>query len=160
MDLVSTRSRETYSDVTRVKAQLTNGTAEILDQHQDLLGKICNNVIEIETNLENKLEKIYFVAQEAIFGVSTKRLDKKVDFNKTSVYVYATEMLEINSNTPLEDLKVQFDSKSSELEIETQKLKGESSDFARNAINAKLVGLKNDVEFLGAALKLAKDLKK
>lgn len=160
MDLVSTRSRETYSDVLRVKAQLTNGTTEVLDQHQDLLGKICNNIIEIETSLENKLEKIYFVAQEAIFGVSTKRLDKKQESRTTSVYVYATEMLEINSNTSIEDLRAQFDLKTTELEIETQKAKGESFDLSRNIMNAKLVGLKNEIEFLGVALKLAKDLKK
>ena len=67
------------SNTTKVKVHLKNGVAEILDQHQDLMGRVENNIVEIETNFENKTEKNLFVLQDAVFIVSTKGLDKKLD---------------------------------------------------------------------------------
>jgi F0F1-type ATP synthase epsilon subunit len=84
------------SNTTKVKVHLKNGVAEILDQHQDLMGRVENNIVEIETNFENKTEKNLFVLQDAVFIVSTKGLDKKLE-KKTSVYVYAKNVKEINS---------------------------------------------------------------
>lgn len=47
------------SNTTKVKVHLRSGVAEIFEQHQDLMGKVENNIIEIETNFENKFEKVY-----------------------------------------------------------------------------------------------------
>ena len=58
------------SNTTKVKVHLRSGVAEILEQHRDLMGKIDNNIVEIETNFENKLEKIWFVLQDAVFSES------------------------------------------------------------------------------------------
>jgi hypothetical protein len=62
------------SNTTKVKVHLRNGVAEILEQHQDLMGKVENNLLEIETNFENRLEKLLFVLQDAVFVVSNKGL--------------------------------------------------------------------------------------
>ena len=60
------------SNTTKVKVHLRNGVAEVFDLHQDLMGRIDNNIVEIETNFENRLEKILFVLQDAVFIVSNK----------------------------------------------------------------------------------------
>ena len=60
------------SNTTKVRVHLRNGVAEVFDQHQDLMGKVDNNIIEIETNFENRIEKILFVLQDAVFIVSNK----------------------------------------------------------------------------------------
>jgi hypothetical protein len=65
-------------------------SAEIFDQHQDLMGKVDNNLIEIETNFE-KDRKILFVLQDAVFIVSNKGLDATAENKGTGVYVYAKE---------------------------------------------------------------------
>jgi hypothetical protein len=35
------------SNTTKVKVHLKNGVAEILDQHQDLMGRVENNIVEL-----------------------------------------------------------------------------------------------------------------
>ena len=40
------------SNTTKVKVHLRNGVAEILEQHQDLMGKVENNLLEIEMQVE------------------------------------------------------------------------------------------------------------
>ena len=67
------------SNATKVKVHLRTGIAEILDNHQDLMGKVENNIVEIETNFENKAEKFVFVLQDAVFIVSNKGLDAEVE---------------------------------------------------------------------------------
>jgi hypothetical protein len=86
------------SNTTKVKVHLRNGVAEILEQHQDLMGKVENNLLEIETNFENRLEKLLFVLQDAVFIVSNKGLD--ADKNTISqVIVYNTTTSSyVNSN--------------------------------------------------------------
>jgi len=90
------------SNTTKVKVHLRNGIAEILDQHQDLMGKVENNLLEIETNFENKLEKWIYVLQDAVFVVSNKGLEKNIEPKGTGVYVYARRVREINSNTSID----------------------------------------------------------
>ena len=58
--LATSEYNNIQSNTTKVKVHLTNGIAEILDQHQDLMGLIENNILEIETNFESKLEKFLF----------------------------------------------------------------------------------------------------
>ena len=59
------------SNTTKVRVHLRNGVAEIFDQHQDLMGKIDNNILEVETNFENKidreLKKVFSQAESSNF---------------------------------------------------------------------------------------------
>ena len=77
------------SNTTKVRVHLRNGVAEIFDQHQDLMGKIDNNILEVETNFENRVEKLLFVLQDAVFIVSNQGLDVNSDNKGTGIYVYA-----------------------------------------------------------------------
>ena len=92
------------SNTTKVRVHLRNGVAEIFDQHQDLMGKIDNNILEVETNFENKVEKLLFVLQDAVFIVSNQGLDANSDEKGTGIYVYAKKVKEITSNVSIEDV--------------------------------------------------------
>jgi F0F1-type ATP synthase epsilon subunit len=146
------------SNTTKVKVHLKNGVAEILDQHQDLMGRVENNIVEIETNFENKTEKNLFVLQDAVFIVSTKGLDKKLD-KKTSVYVYAKNVKEINSRLAIDEITKQYEKKVSLLETETLKLSSQNSEKLENSIKSKIFMLNEDTEFLKKVLTLAKQPK-
>ena len=146
------------SNTTKVKVHLKNGVAEILDQHQDLMGRVENNIVEIETNFENKTEKNLFVLQDAVFIVSTKGLDKKLD-KKTSVYVYAKNVKEINSRLAIDEITKQYEKKMSLLETETLKLSSQNSEKLENSIKSKVFMLNEDTEFLKKVLTLAKQPK-
>jgi F0F1-type ATP synthase epsilon subunit len=146
------------SNTTKVKVHLKNGVAEILDQHQDLMGRVENNIVEIETNFENKTEKNLFVLQDAVFIVSTKGLDKKID-KKTSVYVYAKNVKEINSRLAIDEITKQYEKKMSLLETETLKLSSQNSEKLENSIKSKIFMLNEDTEFLKKVLTLAKQPK-
>ena len=146
------------SNTTKVKVHLKNGVAEILDQHQDLMGRVENNIVEIETNFENKTETNLFVLQDAVFIVSTKGLDKKLD-KKTSVYVYAKNVKEINSRLAIDEITKQYEKKQSLLETETLKLSTQNSEKLESSIKSKIFALNDDVEFLKKVLTLSKQPK-
>jgi len=55
------------SNTTKVRVHLRNGVAEVFDQHQDLMGKVDNNIIEIETNFENRIEKNFICSSRCRF---------------------------------------------------------------------------------------------
>jgi hypothetical protein len=146
------------SNTTKVKVHLKNGVAEILDLHQDLMGRVENNIVEIETNFENKIEKNLFVLQDAVFIVSTKGLDKKLD-KKTSVYVYAKNVKEINSRLAIDEITKQYEKKASLLETESLKLSPQNDEKLENSIKSKVFMLNQDAEFLKKVLTLAKQPK-
>jgi hypothetical protein len=145
------------SNTTKVRVHLRNGVAEIFDQHQDLMGKVDNNIIEIETNFENRLEKILFVLQDAVFIVSNQGLDKTAENKGTGIYVYAKRVKEITPSVSLEEISKQYDQKNIELENENQKLT--STDSSNKAINAKIFVLKDELDFLKKVLNVVKELK-
>ena len=147
------------SNTTKVKVHLRNGVAEVFDQHQDLMGRIDNNIVEIETNFENRLEKSLFVLQDAVFIVSNKGLDPNAETQATSVYVYAKRAKEIGANLSIEDLSKQYEQKNTELENETLKLSAQNADPLDKVINAKIFVLKDEVTFLKKVLTIVKDLK-
>ena len=111
------------SNATKVRVHLRNGVAEIFDQHQDLMGKIDNNIVEIETNFENKVEKLLFVLQDAVFIVSNQGLDANSDEKGTGIYVYAKKVKEITSNVSIEDVAKEYEDKKISLELENQKVR-------------------------------------
>ena len=99
------------SNTTKVSVHLRNGVAEIFDQHQDLMGKVDNNILEIETNFENKVEKLLFVLQDGVFIVSNKGLDVNSENNETGVYVYAKKVKEITSNLSVDSVSKEYEQK-------------------------------------------------
>ena len=99
------------SNTTKVRVHLRNGVAEIFDQHQDLMGKVDNNIVEIETNFENKVEKLLFVLQDAVFIVSNQGLDANADEKGTGIYVYAKKVKEITSNMSVDEVAKEYEDK-------------------------------------------------
>jgi len=155
--LATPEYNNSQSNTTKVKVHLRNGIAEIFDQHQDLMGKIDNNIIEIETNFENRLEKILFVLQDGVFIVSNQGLDATAETKGTSIYVYAKRAREISSNISVEEISKQYEQKKAILDAETQKLTGnESTD---KVINSKIFVLKDETAFLQKVLTVVKELK-
>ena len=144
------------SNTTKVKVHLRSGVAEIFEQHQDLMGKVENNIIEIETNFENKFEKSLFILQDAVFVVSNQGLDTTSETKGTGVYVYAKKVKEITSTISVDDVTKQYEQKVAELEIENQKLAGDAND---KVINSKIFLLKDEVEFLKKVVTIVKEFK-
>jgi len=145
------------SNTTKVRVHLRSGIAEVFEQHQDLMGKIDNNLVEIETNFENRLEKIWFVLQDAVFVVSNQKNNSTpsaFEAEGTGVYVYAKRAKEINSTLSLEEVSKQYEQKLGLWEAAKQ---------AENA-NDKLSGsktllLKEEVDFLKKVVAVIKDFK-
>jgi hypothetical protein len=144
------------SNTTKVKVHLRSGVAEIFEQHQDLMGKVENNIIEIETNFENKFEKSLFILQDAVFVFSNQGLDTTAETKGTGVYVYAKKVKEITSTISVDDVTKQYEQKVAELEVENQKLAGDAND---KVINSKIFLLKDEVEFLKKVVTIVKEFK-
>lgn len=159
------------SNITKVKVHLRNGIAEIFDQHQDLMGRVENDLLEVETNFENKIEKFTFILQDGVFIVSTKGLESKESENKgTGVYIYARRAREINQNTSVEEIEKIYQEKNQLLDLELEKLeilkveneKAEANKKNKNktlALNSKTLLLKQEVEFLKKATRIIKKVK-
>ena len=121
------------------------------------MGKIDNNIVEIETNFENKVEKLLFVLQDAVFIVSNQGLDANSDEKGTGIYVYAKKVKEITSNVSIEDVAKEYEDKKISLELENQKLG--TDEETDKAINSKIFVLKDEVKFLEKVVTVVKDLK-
>jgi F0F1-type ATP synthase epsilon subunit len=143
-------------NTTKVRVHLRNGVAEIFNQHQDLMGKVENNLVEIETNFENKIEKFSFILQDAVFIVSNQVLEGTLDYKGTGVYVYAKKVREVTSNLSIDEISKQYEQRKAELDIQMEKL-SETKD--NKALNSKILLLKEDVEFLRRSLTIIKDIK-
>jgi hypothetical protein len=146
------------NNTTKVRVHLRSGIAEIFDQHQDLMGKVENNLVEVESNFENRIEKFTFVLQDAVFIVSNKGLDKNQP-SCTGVYIYAKKAFEINSNLNLDELTKQYDEKKFTLDSEMSKLSGKETESGKTALSSKILLIEQEVEFLKQALVIAKKLK-
>jgi hypothetical protein len=120
------------------------------------MGKVENNIIEIETNFENKFEKSLFILQDAVFVVSNQGLDTTAETKGTGVYVYAKKVKEITSTISVDEVTKQYEQKVAELEIENQKLAGDAND---KVINSKIFLLKDEVEFLKKVVTIVKEFK-
>jgi hypothetical protein len=143
-------------NTTKVRVHLRNGIAEIFDKHQDLMGKVENNLVEIETNFENKIEKFLFVLQDAVFIVSNKGLEGTLDYKGTGVYVYAKKVREITSGLSIDDLTKQYETKKASLDLELEKIDEKETN---KALNSKILLLREDLEFLKKSLVIIKGIK-
>lgn len=160
--LATPEYNKTQSNTTKVKVHLRNGIAEILEQHQDLMGKVENNLLEIETNFENKLEKLVYILQDAVFIVSNKGLEANIESKGTGVYVYARRVREINSTTSVDEIAKQYEQKSSDLEKEIAKLESIQEDTTKKSgliSNSRILLLKEEVEFLRRAVVIVKNFR-
>jgi len=144
-----------HSNTTKTKVHLRSGVAEILEQHQDLMGKVENNIIEIETNSDNKIEKILYVLQDAVFVVSNQGLDSTIENQGTGVYVYAKRVKEINSSVSLDSVSKEFEQKTNELEVERAKI----TDTVDQVLTSKVILLEDEIEFLKKVVLVVKELK-
>lgn len=109
--LATPQYNNSQSNITKVKVHLRNGIAEIFDQHQDLMGKVENNLIEIESFSENKIEKSVFVLQDAVFIVSNQGLNTTPENKETTVYIYAKNAKEISGNTSFDAYVAEYEKK-------------------------------------------------
>jgi hypothetical protein len=76
------------------------------------MGKIDNDLVEIETTVENKIERSKFLVQEGVFVVSTKNsISSSNPTTETGVYVYAKRVKEINTKVSIEELSKDYESK-------------------------------------------------
>ena len=143
------------SNTTKVKVHLRSGVAEILEQHQDLMGKVENNIIEIETNSDNKIEKTLYVLQDAVFVVSNQGLDATLENQGTGVYVYAKRVKEINSSVSIDAVSKEFEQKTTELDVERSKM----TDAVDQVLTSKMILLEDEIEFLKKVVLIVKELR-
>jgi F0F1-type ATP synthase epsilon subunit len=153
--LTSPDYNKTQTNVTKVRVSLRTGIAEILENHQDLMGKVENNVVEIETNFEGRVEKFLFVLQEGVFIVSNGGLDpnatEKQEIGETVVYLYSSRAIEINNNTSIEDLIKEEDQKRETVEKQLS--------TAVPGRNSQLLLVQADILFLEKAVMRIKEFK-
>jgi len=123
------------------------------------MGKVENNIVEIESNFENKTEKSLFVLQDAVFVVSNQGLDKTADNKGTGVYIYAKRAKEINSSVSTEEILKQVESKNQLLEIERQKIASGSLDASNKVVSSKIIMMEDELEFLKKVQLVVKEVK-
>lgn len=161
--LATPEYNQSQSNTTKIKVHLSTGIAEILEQHQDLMGKIDNDIVEIETNFDNKIEKSKFLVQEGVFVVSTKNSISVTTptSTETGVYIYAKRVKEISSKTSLEQISKEYETKKERLEKEEQKIaEGNKDATSYNRItNSKYYLLKEEVDFLRKVMVSLKEAK-
>ena len=160
--LATPEYNQTQSNTTKIKVHLSSGVAEILDQHQDLMGKIDNDLVEIETNFDNKIEKSKYLVQEGVFVVSTKNtISANATSTETGVYIYAKRAQEINSKVSLDDISKEYEIKKERLEKEEQKVSegGKEPITYDRVTNSKVFLLKEEVNFLKKVIFTLKEAK-
>jgi len=157
--LATPEYNNSQSNTTKVKVHLRSGVAEILENHQDLMGKVENNIVEIESNFENKIEKILFVLQDAVFVVSNQGLDKTSTNKGTGVYIYAKRAKEINSTLSIDEISKQFELKNQQLETERQKIASGTLDASNKVVSSKIIMMEDEIEFLKKVQSVVKEIK-
>jgi hypothetical protein len=145
----------------KVRVHLRTGIVEILNNHLDLLGKIDNDLVEIESNFENKLEKNLYILQSGVFIVSNKGLDpESPNHGTTTLYIYAKNIRELNSSLSIDELSKQYETKKAELDREIKRLTDLNLLDSKNIVlNTQLSLLKDDTEFLARTIVKAKEVK-
>ena len=150
-------NKKVLSNATKVKIHLSTGIVEILDRHQDLLGRIDINLLEVESNQENKIEKFKYILQEGIIVVATKGLTVEPG-SQTGVYIFAKRIIELNSNLSIDELSKKLDQKIGKLDSQKQLL-AESVPAEMSKIKAKIILLQEEVEFEKKVIVFAKEAK-
>jgi F0F1-type ATP synthase epsilon subunit len=159
-------SKKSLSNATRVKLHLSTGIVEILEKHQDLLGKIGIDLLEVEKTEENKFEKLRFVVQDALVIVSNKGFNTDLT-PQTGVYIYAKRVIELTSTLSMDDLNKKLEQKILKLEAEKQRLNDLNDAITNpdekiansNKMKTKIFLLEEEVEFDKKVLAFIKSLR-
>jgi F0F1-type ATP synthase epsilon subunit len=167
--LATPESNIVETKTTKIRVHLSSGIAEILEDHQDLMGKIDNDVVEFETNFDNKVETAKYLVQQGVFVVSTKNtISANSKIPETAVYVYGKRIFEVNSKIKvlLDDISKEFEEKNiifQKEEQEIQLLKDEKKGQPLNSYelmkSSNFLLLKQDLEFLKKVIFIIKQLK-
>lgn len=160
--LATPEYNQAQSNTTKIKVHLSTGVAEIYEQHQDLMGKIDNDIVEIETSFDNKIEKSKFLVQEAVFVVSTKNsISASATSTETGVYIYAKRAKEISSKLSIDEISKEYETKKERLEKEESKLSdnGKDTSSSDRLTNSKLYLLKEEIDFLKKVILVVKEIK-
>jgi len=157
--LTSSDSQIVQSNTKKVRVHLRTGVAEIYDQHLELMGLIDKNIIDIEANVENKIEKSSFLLQEGVFVVSNKgsEIDSYKDYQGTRVYIYAKRFYEISPTIPLENLEVlmkECTQKQVEADDLSARLPTIDNNVIKTIVRSRIQRLKEDVAYLEYYLEL------
>jgi hypothetical protein len=147
-------SKKILSNAIKAKIYLTTGVVEIFEKHQDLLGKVDINLVEVETNQENKQEKFTFIVHDALVIVSNKGLNSEI-ISETGVYIFAKRVLEVTSNFTVENISLEDFSKKVELKL--TKLEGKKQYLLEPTIsNLDFEKTKTDIIILEDELNFEK----
>lgn len=168
--LATPESSIIQTKTTKIRVHLSSGIAEILEEHQDLMGRIDNDVVEFELNLDNKVEISKYLVQEGVFVVSTKNtISATAQGPETAVYVYGKRIFEINSKTKnsLDEISKEFESKLNLLQLEEQKMNDDQNKKEGNEISASyelvktsnFLLLQQEVDFLRKVINVLKEFK-
>lgn len=151
-------NKKVLSNATKVKISLTTGIVEILDKHQDLLGKISIDLVEVEKTDDNKVEKNKFIVQDGLVIVSNKGLNNE-NQSETGVYIFGKRILELNSTLSIDEFSKKVEQKSTKLETDKQAL---TVSIAENSVNSdklktKIFLLEDELAFDKKVLSLIKE---
>jgi hypothetical protein len=169
------------TDASKVRAQLSTGSVEIYDKHQDLIGKVGIDIIEVESAVDNKILKIKYLIQQGVVIVSNKGINSEtipLPPPDTAVYIYAKRILELNSsniniaqyNQKIETLTITIDklnaALSEEIAKEAAKVTTKDKEIKVIVVTEKIRSLKTKLalfeeerEFAKKVISLVKDTK-
>ena len=87
--LSSSSENKGQTSVTKVRIFLRTGIVEILEQHQNLIGQIENDIVEVETTFEGVVTRELYVIRNGVL-VATNQfapVGDNFEFGKTSVFI-------------------------------------------------------------------------
>ena len=101
--LSSSNENKGQTSVTKVRIFLRTGIVEILEQHQNLIGQIANDIIEVETTFEGVVSKELYVVRNGVLVVTNQftPVGDNFEVGKTSVFIYSDDVTKVqDSLTP------------------------------------------------------------
>ena len=132
-------------NATKITGNLTSGVVQILNQHQELIGSIRSNLVEVETDNENEVKKTVFFVKNSTFVVTTIR-------KETNVFVRADDTLQISGENVINEINEMLEEQRKAIIIARQ-----NYEIILTPQNYELVILlESKGEFLKAALIAAK----
>jgi hypothetical protein len=171
MQVLLTSMDYTYMEhyATKVKVRLQTGEAEFYEQHQELLGVIISDFVQIERTIDNKVEIRSFMVQDSVVVVTTP---KKEDLNPESpnpnnityVFIYCKQAIEIDSQTPIDKILTNCENLKIKLLKEQENLSFEKKENPKDVgvavLETKILMLQRDISYYEKVLKKVKEFKK
>ena len=101
--LSSSNENKGQTSVTKVRIFLRTGIVEILEQHQNLIGQIANDIVEVETTFEGVVSRELYVVRNGVLVVTNQftPVGDNFEFGKTTVFIYSDDVTKVqDSLTP------------------------------------------------------------